>query len=507
MNNKFHFPKLSDSLLVPGIVALSIILIGWRSDKLMKQATKEILARDLGMVLRANVKALRIWNEAQERNAESIAFEPLVRDTVIRIIQQQQRSKTDQPIKGANLSRLRDYLTPKLARMGYSDFSIIDIHGVFIAAGEDYLIGKRLDERELHGVQRIINESITTVSTPFIPRSSSPIVEKIKTMVVGTPIIDGNGQVIAVLGLHFHPESEFTQILSVARAGESGETYAFNKYGFMISESRFIDELKNADLLVNANESSSVLNLELRDPGGDLTRGYQTTIERSLQPLTEMAARAVSGKSGMNVEGYRNYLGVPVIGAWTWLHEYDFGIATETAFSEAYQSLNTLRRLFLVLFGLLIAYTIITLTYSVVTSKLQRRIENVVMEARQLGQYTLEHKIGEGGMGPVYHARHALLRRPTAVKLLLPSKAVKSSIARFEQEVQLTSRLAHPNTIQIYDYGHTPDGIFYYAMEYLNGYNLKEMIAIDGPQSPGRVIHILKQVCASLSEAHDSPGY
>ena len=123
-------------------------------------------------------------------------------------------------------------------------------------------------------------------------------------------------------------------------------------------------------------------------------------------------------------------------------------------------------------------------------------------EAQKLGQYTLGAKIGEGGMGTVYRASHAMMKRDVAIKLLPFDRAGKEGLVRFEREVQLTSRLNSPNTIAIYDYGRTPDGVFYYVMEYIDGFSLEDLTTRFGPIGPGRVIHLVKQICAALAEAH-----
>jgi serine/threonine protein kinase len=120
----------------------------------------------------------------------------------------------------------------------------------------------------------------------------------------------------------------------------------------------------------------------------------------------------------------------------------------------------------------------------------------------RLGPYTLDEKIGEGGMGEVYRASHAYLKRPTVVKILRPERSSRQAVARFEREVQFTSQLAHPNTVAIFDYGRTDDDVFYYAMEYVDGTTLHSIVEKEGPLPEGRVIRVLRQICGSLQEAH-----
>jgi serine/threonine-protein kinase len=124
-------------------------------------------------------------------------------------------------------------------------------------------------------------------------------------------------------------------------------------------------------------------------------------------------------------------------------------------------------------------------------------------EAQQLGQYRLKKRLGAGGMGEVYLAEHLMLRRPCAVKLIRPAQAVDSTtLQRFEREVRAMATLTHWNTVEVYDYGHAEDGTFYYVMEYLPGHNLEKLVEHHGPLPPGRVIHLLRQVCHALHEAH-----
>ncbi|MBC8290381.1 MAG: serine/threonine protein kinase, partial [Planctomycetes bacterium] len=314
---------------------------------------------------------------------------------------------------------------------------------------------------------------------------------------------EGGGLIAALLIRSSELDDEFNAIFLKARAESSGETYAFNESGVMISESRFNAQLRRIGLIDSAPESFSRLVVQIRDPGGNLTEGYTSDLPVGARNLTRMAALATTHKDGWDVDGYRDYRGVPVIGAWRWLDGYDFGITTEIDLAEAYAPLWYLKFAFGSIGGML------TLTVGLLTmssgriAELQQEVEEAqAMDEQQLGPYSLDHLIGQGGMGSVYLARHALLKRPTAVKILDPDQANAKTLGWFEREVQHASQLSHPNTIQIYDYGHTPTGVFYYAMEYIDGVTLVDLLRLEGALPPARVVHLIRQVCLSLREAH-----
>ena len=281
-------------------------------------------------------------------------------------------------------------------------------------------------------------------------------------ILVLAPLRDTQQRVIAAIGLRLPPEKGFSEILSVARLGESGETLAFNQQGVLASEVRFEAQLEELGLLPAELEVEPILNLSLRDPGANLVQGEHSDLHRSRWPLIYLVDQATHQQAGVDTQGHRDYRGVSVLAAWTWLPELDLGIAAKVDRVEAYQPLVMLRRLFYVSAGLSLLGALVVLAAVPWVRRLQHVARRAAIAGGRLGQYVLEAPVGEGGFAVVYRARHALLRRPVALKILKPATASEVTIARFEREVQTTSHLTHPNTVAIYDYGHTEEGLFYY---------------------------------------------
>ncbi|MDT8436928.1 MAG: serine/threonine-protein kinase [Gemmatimonadota bacterium] len=140
---------------------------------------------------------------------------------------------------------------------------------------------------------------------------------------------------------------------------------------------------------------------------------------------------------------------------------------------------------------------------SVLVTRTLHGMRRQLHAATRIGNYLIERELGSGGMGRVFEARHALIRRPTAVKVMRPETTGSAeALARFEREVQLSATLTHPNTITIFDFGRADPATFYYAMEYLDGLDLKRLVERFGPLPPERAVYLVRQACGSLAEAH-----
>ncbi len=486
-----------------GILALLAVLGLW-THQAVRESLNAIVSQTLQALLDADVTAIERWMEAEKERAETWAQHPILRQHVKELLSliRSMPTRTDRVQK---VARARDaihiILRTITERADNYGFAIADPSGLIIVSSTprtDQQLGKRISPFVYHFVAEAF-QGETVLCPPYPANRLDPSVDlQVPVILTAAPIYDdGNSEVIAVLGFITDPDKDFSRILSVARVGKTGQTYAFDQSGVMLTGSRFDAQLKAFGLLQENDAARYGQTVVLRDPGGDLTQGFRTFGSLSARPLTRMAAAATSGQNGIDLEGYRDYRGVKVIGAWKWLANYGIGVATEVEQGEAFRALRPLQLAFWGLFLLVAASTLGAVTLSYFVRHLKRRVDRI----KQLGQYTIEGYIGAGGMGAVYKARHTLLRRPTAVKMLRRDQNPQA-LARFEREVQLTCELTHPNTIAIYDYGHTQEGLFYYAMEYIDGITLAELIKVEGPLPPARVIHILKQVCGSLAEAH-----
>jgi hypothetical protein len=527
MPARFKLPIWILPLALAGLVAV----LGWWGNGRLRETIEGGLKAQLTATLNANVTALGIWTTNQTRLATSLAEDPNVRTLATQIFQAPQPARRELRLR-PELEQFVSDLKPRLAQLGYGVAQLVNTNFLVVANSQRVQPGGVMLVSDAHTNKfaELFAAGQPVIITPFKPEllmqrpvarnafgqprtnefrrfnrlpppnAGRPRRGDVTLMQVAAPVRDRENSIVGALALIINPDKEFSRILSVARSGVSGETYAFDQTGLMISHSRFDDQLKRLGLL-EATNTSSALNLRLHDPGGDLTKGFQpTNTDTASRPLIHLVASAVDGEDTVDVQPARDYRGVAVVGASCWLPQFGFGVATQIDADEAYRPLRVLQWVFVAL----ILFLLLCATGLFVFSNLtwRRRLSEAELKLKQLGQYTLEEKIGEGGMGVVYRARHALMRRDTAVKLLLPERADPAAIARFEREVCLTCQLTHPNTIQVYDYGHTPDGIFYYAMEFLRGVNLHDLVARFGPQPEGRVVHILTQVCDSLAEAH-----
>jgi tRNA A-37 threonylcarbamoyl transferase component Bud32 len=504
---------LRRSLWVAPVLALiGLAFAGTWLRSQMEGAMRAQQESQLLTLLKADLAALELWMEGQRDYVDAVTDAPIVHKPILELVELAAGGTTSKAalLQAPQRAQLEAGLKNWLDDPDYAGYVVLDKTGRVLSSNEDSLIGLQ-PSTGYQDLTKTVFSSGPSVRPPFL--STVILTDEWGNQTAGVPTmfaaagVKKDGQTVAVLGFRIRPSDDFTKILNVARIGETGETYAFNQSGLLLSSSRFLDQLQEIGLLPYQPQVRSALNVELRDPQVDMTIGARPTLPRPQQPLTVMAADAIETRPTAenphsNVAGYRDYRGVEVIGAWAWLPQYGFGVATEVDKAEAFRPLYILRAAFWTLFGLLAAVALLLLGVTLMARRIERKMRDAVIAAGKLGQYALEEKIGEGGMGSVYRGRHAMLRRPTAIKLLEPSKTTEVSIERFEREVQHTSQLNHPNTITIYDYGRTDEGVFYYAMEYLQGMSLQSLVEDFGPQPDGRVIHILLQVCGSLVEAH-----
>ena len=226
---------------------------------------------------------------------------------------------------------------------------------------------------------------------------------------LAAPVRDDAGDVVAVLAFRLDPERGLTEMTQLGRIGETGETYAFDREGRLITESRFDQHLRDIGLIGSGERG--ILNVALRDPGGNLMDGYQPPLPRSEQPLTRMARAAVAGHSGVDMNGYRDYRGVPVVGAWTWDNDLGFGLATEMNRNEAYAIFGATRAVALSLVGaVLLGTACLVLLLRALAKRLSASVYREETTRSSLEVQFLRAQQAEADLDAAVHARDEFLR-------------------------------------------------------------------------------------------------
>jgi eukaryotic-like serine/threonine-protein kinase len=475
------------------LLALPVVaVVGLWAYRTIASELRRRVAAAMEVTLHTDAAGLDRWLSAQANLATVLVADPRVRDEITSLMALSRRTGGDaEALKAAPAqARLRAILAPVVTRQGSAGYFVMDPGGTIVAR----IVDERIGDRTVLAVADASARALAGKAT-FLPPTLKQRFASTPMAFMLVPVRDDAGKAIAVFAFRIDP-AQMAAVVNPGELGHSGETYALDAEGRLLSPIRFNAEV--AALLPAEANGAATAALVVRDPGARLGEGQPPATPANTWPLTWSAAEIAAGKSGVNVDGYRDFRGETVVGAWKWLPEWGIGLVSEIERGEAYGTLRVVRRAFAILSGALLLGALAM----AVSSRQIYGLQKDVARAQRLGQYTLEEKIGEGGMGAVYRARHSFLRRPTAIKLIRSQVASADTLARFEREVQLTSALTHPNTIAVYDYGRTEDGIFYYAMEYLPGIPLDRLIKDDGPQPAARVVHLLKQLCASLAEAH-----
>jgi serine/threonine-protein kinase len=497
------------SLILAAGLAI-VLAIGLASYFGVKRALLEVRGTGLAALRDAEVRGLEIWIEQRIFSGGRWANQSAVRASVARMVARRDPGVAHRAACDAAEARaILNALTPALHERGFVTYEVVDRGGTIIAARYPEYCGLRVNtanffariEASLAGRSLFVqpmNENERVTGAPP-GRFGGPLAW------IAVPVRAADDVVIAILVLGEPAGTRFATVLGPPGIGATDEAYAFDEHAVMLSESRHFDKIRAAGVLKDPSQPRTTLNVELRNPGGDLLEGYRpedapSAWQRTRLALLAGAAKSSAGdtdKQGVLLDPYRNYRGAEVIGAWRWLDRYDMGVALEIEADEGYAPLRALNRGFAVVLGLAVA-TGIGVLIAVLGAWRERRRFGAL---RRVGRYTLVRRIGEGGMSQVYLGRHALLKRPIAIKLL-KSQATDELIKRFQREAQLASQLAHPNTVEIYDYGHTRSGEFYYVMEYVDGVTLSQLVAHDGPLPVGRAIYFVRQICSALNRAH-----
>ncbi len=317
-------------------VVSALAILGVRE---IERETRRASGAALQTVLRTVEETLHLWAENRVRDAEALSSLPEVIEITEELLRLSRRRGI--LLNSNALRRSRGLVEGSVRSRGYLGFFIIAPDFTNLASMRNSNVG-------LHNViaeqKRGFLARVFTGETVVVPAIISDVPHYDTggtnrplppTMFVATPIRNSVGKVIAAFTIRLEPVLDFSAVTRLGRIGVSGETYAFGSDGILLSESRF--NVQHRELGLIQDEQQSVLSIRVVDPGGNMTTGFVPKLPIEERPLTVMAQHAVAGEQGRNTDGYRDYRGVTVFGAWLWMRELGIGLTTEIDADEALQ--------------------------------------------------------------------------------------------------------------------------------------------------------------------------
>ena len=481
--------------------AAAIALSGWIYADVQRELQR-LAASNLRALLDAQVSALDTWIREKQLNVDRWSKDARVIGAAAAM--NRFALPSDAHDSAAALAACRgvvsDALVAAIDTLRQSDaadgMNLLDRSGRVLAARTREYCGLTLTPERLQQLKPVFDGG-SVFAPPLSERerlSGAPNADTRQPLVwFSAPVRNEAGQIIAALTIGKFAAARFSTSLLAARPGSTGEAYAFDSRGRMLSESRFRSELERRGVKPG---DSTILSVPLN---GSEQEHAPLRLTRLAVRALDAIARTDADLAGEVLQPYENYVGQLVIGAWRWLPQYGFGIAIEVGRDEVFAPLRRVETAYRVI-AVLAGLVLLALLAATLWIQVLRRQRD---EARRLGNYELLEQIAEGGMASVWRARHRLLKRPVAIKLLALRVANDEGLARFEREVRLASQLMHPNTVAIFDYGRSPAGELFCAMELLDGITVQQLIEQYGSQPAARVAHAMHGIAGSLSEAHE----
>jgi PAS domain S-box-containing protein len=349
MNKKpFNFKSI---VAVFFIILITVALVKAYVLRQIEETARQEINNTLLTVLNTSHESFLIWAEAQKDDLEAAAAS----DHLLQLTKELLKAPRSKPalLNNPLQSELRAHLRPEMERHNLLGFFIIAPDFTSLSSMHDANIGTTNLMGKQKGFLSRVFKGETLISYPMksdvpLPDHHGKLQDNLPTMFVATPIVDERKNIIAVMTFRFDPTGQFTKMLQLARLGNTGETYAFDVAGRLISNSRFDKEIHQAGLIKESE--NPILNVQIRDPGINLLEGETINVPINELPLTLMASEAIRGNAGSNIDSYRDYRGVPVVGAWLWDKKYEIGLATEMDKGEAYANLDKIKNLVLISF-------------------------------------------------------------------------------------------------------------------------------------------------------------